>query len=261
MLTSKLIREDDFRTPWHVEWCARLKEPVVYHRKYWEHSFIAQALQEHGALQPGTKGIGFAVGKEPLPALFASFGCEITATDLEANLARSIGWDTTIESPYDLSELNPQGICAPEQFAKLVRYSHVDMNHLPASLDDQFDFTWSTCSFEHCGSILLGQLFILNQMRYLRPGGIAVHTTEFNLSSDRDTLDNAPTVLYRKQDIEWLAQELRRRGYQIDMDWTVGNGPVESIVDEPPYGKPGGHIRLKIGPYVVTSLGLIIKRP
>jgi hypothetical protein len=261
MMVSKLCNEADFRTEWHNEWCTKLKQPTAYHRKYWEWSFIAQALREHGVLQPGKKGLGFAVGKEPLPALFASHGCEITASDLDVNVARSIGWPTTIQGGHDLSELNPHGICDPEQFARLVKYVNVDMNHIPASLENQFDFTWSACSFEHCGSISLGQLFILNQMKCLRPGGIAVHTTEFNLSSDTHTLSHGPTVLFRKADIEYLAQELRRRGYQIEIDWTVGNGPVESFVDRPPYGNGPGHIRLLIEGFIATSLGLIIRRP
>lgn len=261
MLVSKLCNEADFRSDWHREWCAKLKQPVTYHRKYWEFTFIAQALREHGALQPGKKGLGFAVGKEPLPALFAAHGCEILATDLEANLARSIGWETTIQGTNDLSELNALGICDPQEFARLVRYAHVDMNHIPADLEGQFDFTWSVCSFEHCGSIALGQRFILNQMECLRPGGIAVHTTEFNLSSDRKTIASGPTVLFRRSDIEHLAEELRRRGYAVEIDWTVGRGPIESYVDKPPYGRGPGHIRLRIGPYVATSLGLIVRRP
>jgi SAM-dependent methyltransferase len=261
VLISKLCNEADFRTEWHADWCNQLKKPLLPHRKYWEYSFIAQALFEHGALAPGKKGLGFAVGKEPLPALFAAHGCEVTASDLESGVANRMGWDTTIQNAHDLRELNAKGICDPEQFARLVSYAFVDMNHIPASLENQFDFTWSTCSFEHCGSILLGQLFIFNQMKCLRPGGIAVHTTEFNLSSDQKTLNNAPTVLYRRQDIDWLAHELRRRGYEIAIDYAVGNGPLESSVDLPPYGRPQGHIRLQIGPFVATSIGLIIKRP
>ena len=44
---------------------------------------IAQALYERGKLKPGSRGLGFAVGKEPLSDLFASFGCDVVATDLE----------------------------------------------------------------------------------------------------------------------------------------------------------------------------------
>ena len=52
------------------------------HRKIWEFCFIAQALDERGMLARGRRGLGFAVGTEPLPAMFASRGCAIVATDL-----------------------------------------------------------------------------------------------------------------------------------------------------------------------------------
>jgi hypothetical protein len=49
-------------------------------------------------LQPGRTGLGFAVGAEKLPALFASRGCRITATDLPSDdeiddMARAAGLD------------------------------------------------------------------------------------------------------------------------------------------------------------------------
>ena len=35
-----------------------------------------------GLYRPGKRGLVFAVGTEPLPAMFASFGCAIVATDI-----------------------------------------------------------------------------------------------------------------------------------------------------------------------------------
>src|SRR5260370_19674515 len=49
----------------------------LLHRKIWEWCFIAQALDDHGMLRPGKRGLGFAVGKEPLPAALAGCGCRI----------------------------------------------------------------------------------------------------------------------------------------------------------------------------------------
>ena len=48
---------------------------------------------------------------------------------------------------------------------------------------------WSSCSLEHLGSISHGIEFILNSLKCLKQHGVAVHTTEFNLSSNEETLN------------------------------------------------------------------------
>ena len=55
-----------------------------WHRKLWEYVMICQALWERGMLRAGRRGCGFGVGQEPLPALFASLGCEVLAADAPA---------------------------------------------------------------------------------------------------------------------------------------------------------------------------------
>jgi len=58
----------------------------------WEWLFIAEALSERNMLVRGRRGLGFGVGREPLVALFASFGPEIVATDLDPARALAAGW-------------------------------------------------------------------------------------------------------------------------------------------------------------------------
>ena len=98
-----------------------------------------------------------------------------------------------------------------------VRYRAVDMNAIPDDLRD-FDFTWSSCALEHLGSLDAGAAFVLRQMACLRPGGTAVHTTEYVVSSDTDTVEKGGTVLYRRRDIEALAEQLRAAGHEIELD-------------------------------------------
>ena len=82
------------------------------------------------------------------------------------------------------------------------------MRQLPPDLDG-FNFTWSACAFEHLGSIKLGQEFIQNQMHCLRPGGVAVHTTEYNVLSNADTISEGETVLFRRRDVERIVKHLK----------------------------------------------------
>lgn len=259
MLISKLCNEADYGSEWFAEHCARLKQPALYHRKYWEWAFIYQALLERGMLAVGKRGLGFGVGEEPMAAAFAANGCQITATDLDPVSAQGQGWVAAQQHTRDLEALNKFGICDPDQFHRLVTFEHADMNQIDPKYAGQFDFTWSSCSFEHCGSIALGQQFIVNQMNCLRPGGVAVHTTEFNVSSNDATLDYASVVLFRRRDIEAMVYALRDHGYVIDIDLTVGTGPIESHVDVPPY-RLDPHLRLEFANYVTTSIGLIIRK-
>ena len=94
------------------------------------------------------------------------------------------------------------------------------------------------------------------------PGGVAVHTTEFNLSSNSETRDHDEEyVLFRREDIERMARRLRSQGHSIDLDFALGSGEKDRYVDPEPFTKVNHtvHLRLKIDPYVVTSIGLLIE--
>jgi len=230
------------------------------HRKLWEFCFICQALYERGMLEPGRRGLGFAVGEEALPALFASRGCRIVATDLDSNDERSGPWARTGQLADSIEKLERPDICAPEDFARLVRFQSADMNRIPCDLKD-FDFTWSSCSFEHCGSIALGSEFLIRQMDCLKPGGMAVHTTEFNLTSNEDTLTEGWTVIFRQRDIDEIVGELQRRGHHVEpVCYALGSTADDKFVDVFPYGDEP-HLKLLIEDrFVSTSIGLIIRK-
>ena len=95
----------------------------------------------------------------------------------------------------ELAALERPGVCDHDAFAVRVQFRAVDMNEIPADLDSQFDFCWSSCALEHLGSLEHGMRFIERAMALLRPGGIAVHTTEYNMTSNAETFE-APYTLY-----------------------------------------------------------------
>jgi hypothetical protein len=240
-------------------WGARMHEsPMHMHRKIWEFCFISQALHERGMLAPGRRGLGFAVGQEPLPALFASLGCKIVATDLATEEANKSGWVASGQHANSLKALNERGICDPELFEQNVRFNFVDMRQLPDDLGS-YDFIWSSCSLEHLGSLELGEKFIFESLKYLKPGGVAVHTTEYNLHSNFSTITHGPDVIFRKRDFQKIASKLQRQGYAIELDFRKGDLPYDLLVDKPPYN-PHAHLTLLLAGYTVTSFGLIIER-
>lgn len=256
---SSLCKQADFLTAQHLHWCKLIKEEPRFHRKMWEFCYILESLHQRGMIAEGRKGLGFAVGTEPLPALFASFGCEILATDLHPEQGTEKGWTTGDQLCFGLDDLNKRGICAKDKFEKLCSYRAVDMNHIPEDLEG-FDFNWSSCSFEHLGSIEKGLTFVKNQLKTLKPGGWAVHTTEYNLSSNDETLEDPNCVIFRQRDIEKVIGELRAEGHYVaELDFSLGWLPFDYKVDTPPYAHLP-HLRLQLANFVCTSIGLIIRK-
>lgn len=267
MLTSQLCKQETLTSPAFVAWADQLRPgwdgsgagpPVILHRKLWEWLFITQALAERGMLAPGRRGLAFGVGQEPLVAFFASLGCEVLATDLDPAGAAAAGWtDTGVEYAGGLEGLNLHGLCDPVSFAERVSFRALDMNEIPSDLTG-FDFTWSSCAFEHLGTITRGQQFILNQMACLAPGGVAVHTTEYNVASNQETVEAGGTVIFRRRDLESLAARLSQEGHRVDCDFSEGTHPADVHVDAPPFSDV--HLRLRLGDFVATSYGLIVER-
>ncbi len=256
---STLCRQESFERPVFHYWIQQLQQQRVYHRKLWEVVFICQALWERGAIRPGARGLGFGVGREPLTAWFASEGCHVVATDLAGDQAEGAGWMETAQHAAGLEALRYPLICPDPVLDRNVRFRDCDMNNIPADLTG-FDFCWSACAFEHLGSIEAGLAFVERSVECLRPGGWAIHTTEYNLSSNEQTLDNDATVLFRRRDLETLADRLRAKGHRMaPLDLEPGTAPLERYIDVPPY-RVQPHLRLALEGYSATSVGVIVQR-
>ncbi len=273
MLTSMVCRRAHWDTDWYRRWDPIftgssptgehfVPPRVVYHRKVWEWAAIAQALEERGMLAPGTRGCGFAVGREPLASLFAAKGLEILATDLGADDTVAKTWSSAGQHAANLDALYWEKIVDRPTFDARVRFMPQDMRALrPAELGTH-DFIWSACSFEHLGSLEAGLDFVLRSTELLRPGGIAVHTTEINLSDTEDTVFTGDSVIYRRRDFDTLAARLRRIGCGMErLDDFAGTDPEDIEYDYEPYYQHGrAHIKLMLGGFVTTSCLIIVTK-
>jgi hypothetical protein len=238
---------------------AAIRETNATHRKCWEWCFILEALRQSGSIRAGSTGIGFGVGQEPTVAALASFGIRVLATDQPPSGGKV--WEATEEYAGSLASLRNNGICDPAVFDSLVTFRHVDMKHLPDSLGEH-DFVWSSCCLEHLGSIDDGLKFILDSLDLLKPGGVAVHTTEFDLLDNDPPVHvfNPDTVFFRRRDIEALVLRLRRDGHSIECNFNVPRRlPADAYIDRPPY-RHDPHLRLEVENAVATSFGLIIRK-
>jgi glycosyltransferase involved in cell wall biosynthesis/SAM-dependent methyltransferase len=263
-VTSKLCVNRDFQTDYYQHWIDKLQASKTIHRKYWEWVVMSQALNERGFLKAGKKGMGFAVGNEPLPSAFASLGCEIVATDQNYDIPEAKEhWATTDQLCRGKQALNEKQICPPETFDKLVSFREVDMNNIPAELKQgEFDFIWSSCAFEHIGSIEHGLRFVKESLKCLKPGGVAIHTTEFNCSSNEGTLNTDNLVFFRHRDIQRLVSELTAEGSRVESpDYWMGDSKYDLTPMKDLSNQWAPHLKIELGGYIATSLLLIIHKP
>ena len=253
----QLVTSAQMEEPRYQKWCAAIRDPRVKHRKVWEWVYILEVLKQQGMLAEGKRGLGFGCGTEPLSALMASMGCEILATDLDTETAVKQGWWTKTHQHADgLAQLNEAALCDPVLFARKVTYRSCDMTAIPSELKG-FDFVWSSCSLEHLGSLENGRSFIERSIDCLKQGGVAVHTTEFNLGSNDRTLETRAVVAYRKKDIEGLALRLIAKGYRIPLiNFSPGDRMLDRVVDRPPYRH--SHLKLLYARHLLTSIGVFV---
>lgn len=248
----------DFYHPRFGQLCEMLDEPVHLHRKLWEWVFIVHHALGAGVVRPGARGLVFGVGREAMPWVFARQGMSITATDAPDSVATAAGWSDGSQRSDRIGGL-PHGRMDRQAFEQAVDWRAVDMTRIPDDLTG-YDLVWSSCALEHLGSLQAGLDFILDTVeRTLAPGGLAVHTTEMNLSSNRATLEAGDTVLYRRRDLEALIADLRSRGHIVqDLVVAPDSFVMDSYVDTPPYRQP--HLRVRYHGFVTTSVGLVIRK-
>jgi SAM-dependent methyltransferase len=255
---SQLCTASQFQELVYNELCAEIDEVPRFHRKQWEFAYILSVLKKHGKLTNHTTGLGFGCGREPLPAAFAKYGCNVLATDLAPDEAVAKGWTQSGQHSGSLNELYNASSRFIERdlFYTNVSYKQVDMNNIPCDFHDAFDFVWSACCLEHLGSLEAGMQFIIASLACLKPGGVAVHTTEFNLSSNTETIETPHVCLYRHQDILRLLSSLPHGVNSAYLNLDTGCGVVDEYIDVPPY-LPAPHLKMLLGSFVTTSIGLV----
>lgn len=270
-LETSLSVQDDIESDWAAHWCAELKIPVVYHRKVWELVYILQAMFENGHMKPGCRALGFGCGEEPIASYLASLGMRVTITDLDPERAQVAGWVNTNQHAASLAQAYKPYLVTSDAFEQLVDLQYVDMNDIPPSLKD-YDLCWSICALEHLGSIENGLKFIEGSLKTLRPGGLAVHTTEFNINAEGPTIDNWVTVLFQQKHIRTLAERLRAKGHYVaELNFDLGKKVMDRFIDLPPFHHNmsaeiqewvGEQYHLKVGfdGFITTCIGIIVRK-
>jgi 2-polyprenyl-3-methyl-5-hydroxy-6-metoxy-1,4-benzoquinol methylase len=276
-LISKPTTQDDMESPWFAYWCKQLKIAPIYHRKIWEYAFVLQSLHDHGLLHDGVRAMGFGCGEEPMASYFASMGLDVLVTDLDPAQVAGKGWAETQQHAKTREFAFRSDLVSRQVFDAKVAHAFVDMNDIK-QVDKPFDICWSICAMEHLGSIEAGLSFVENSLKVLKPGGVAIHTTEYNYLSDDQTRDQGETVLFLRKHFQALADRLRTSGHELlGPDFSVGQGVLDDFIDIPPYDYESdgwlindktphmksqfpAHLKLSVAGYASTCFGLIVRK-
>ncbi|HTE57612.1 MAG TPA: hypothetical protein VK694_02625 [Verrucomicrobiae bacterium] len=267
-IKSHTLVTKDFDSDWYKRWAKELKQDkhnldnhALRANKFWQNAALVQALWERlDFSRSDLSGVGFGVGQERLPALFAHYGVQVMATDQDFTTAKAKHWKQH-ELAESAQSLNRLGICDPKKFKEMVSYMPIDMTKISKKLAGKYDFVWSNCALGHLGSIDAGLDFIENSLDCLKPGGMAVHTTEINVLSNTKTVDAGSTVIFRLRDIQRLQNRLVRKGYRVSpLRFTLGTRAQDSRVSlRPQYGND--YSKIQVGGHLATQAILIIHKP
>lgn len=221
--------------------------PDVFHRKIWEFNQALYGLRTLGRLTPDATALGIGCGHEELMYFLANRISKVVATDL-------------YEGGYLGGEGDADVLDHPAKYAPFkFREDHLEvrqMNALALQLDgESFDFVFCLSSLEHFGSEN-DKLTALREMhRVLKPGGVAVLTTEIVLNR----LGRGSQYFQTKT----LTGLVAKAGFALD-------GPLDLRVEReytaPPLALPMGvfttpHVVLRNFHTIYTSVALFLMKP
>jgi SAM-dependent methyltransferase len=242
------------------------RKPGQIHRKDWEWTLGIIAMKKFGKLNENSTAIGVGAGKELILFYLANHFGHLYATDLYSTK----DWENF--APADFPE-NPS------------KYSPFPYNQSALSVlrmngtrlefpSDSFDVVFSFSSIEHFGGEnYSGALKSLKEMeRVLKPGGIAVVTTEYIINNKNppdltNQFYNVRTIyshLIDKLDVMKLVEPLDLTISQK----TLGNGIIDaadavkwdtSRVDDN-FKQANPYVVIKLGNILVTSIMLVFQK-
>jgi hypothetical protein len=249
----------DISSPWFNYWATGLRSRVRPHRKLWEFIIVLQALYESGALTKGAKVLGLGVGGEPLPSYLASLGLSVVATDLPGFAERETIWR--------------EDLVSAEAFDAQVEVSNLDMRRMDDTTLRGFDALWSCSVLNTFSTEVQAAEAVIDAMDALKPGGVAVHVTEWAFADDRPAFDPG-RLAFPRAFFEKLAQGLNGRKHQVlPLSFDLGSHALDGYVDAPPFSLTGSeafealwqegssapHLKVADGDTMRTSFALVVR--
>lgn len=250
----------DIGRPSFAYWCEALQCLARPHRKLWEFAAVLQAFYEGGVLTPGAKVMGLGVGDEPIPSYLASLGLDVVATDLPGVTNRDL-------------VMRPSMVDGAT-FDRHVEVSDVDIRRLDDVTLRDFDGIWSCNVINELQSTEAAAEAVIGSMDTLKPGGLAVHTTEFAFADDYPP-QSPRALFFTRKFFQSLADGLNGRGHTVaPLSFDLGRDALDGYVDLEPFVVEGAeayedlwreglgcpHLKVMSGGVLTTSFSLVVKR-
>ncbi len=249
-LASRMPWIADVASPWFAYWATELGCEIAAQRKLWESAVVLQTFHEAGVLRPDAKVLGFGVGDEALPSYLASIGLHVVATDLPGVTDTAACWKPDL--------------LTREQFEERVEVSDLDMRRLDDATLRDLDACWSCSVLNEMASPEAAADTAILTLDVLRPGGVAVHVTEFAFA-DNDPVQHPQTLCFTRAFFEKLAEALTGRGHHVSrLDFSPGAHPLDGYIDTEPFGETFGgqappHLKILSGAELRTSFALTVR--
>ena len=102
--------------------------------------------------------------------------------------------------------------------------------------------------------------FLKNMLETLKPGGVAIHTTEYNLSSVISTVEQGDSVLFRDRDIQEVCRWMNERGHEMAVSLARGTDSMDLKTNGPGRESSDSEMTWNVLGYDSTSFVFIIRK-
>ncbi|WP_237213955.1 hypothetical protein [Falsiroseomonas oryziterrae] len=246
---SQLCTRAQFDEPAFLEIATAMGFRPAVSRAQWEQVWAASVLATEGLIRAGRRVLLIESGSERLGALLASRDVLVTATGSAASPRAAELRRTQLFYPE---------VIRIEDFDRFVAFAQAtpaDISGLPGGFDACVSFGLPT----RLGSTAAALDAFEASLAPLRPGGIALHSFAFNLTSDTRSWELPNLVILRRSDIEALATRLHAAGHRL---LPLNLHPGVHPEDEQVTTEVGAvhALRQRHGFLVATSFGLAIRK-
>jgi SAM-dependent methyltransferase len=193
------------------------------HRKDWDWALGIIAMRRFGKLNEKSTAIGVGAGTEPVPFYLANMVKHVYATDL---YGQNDGWKRA--APSDFPE-NPKKYAPFPYKADALTVMRMDGTNLEFP-SESFDIAFSFSSIEHFdggGKNHSGALRSLREIeRVLKPGGLAVITTEYIINDKKH-----PEFFNKRTIYSDLIDKLERLKLVEPLDLRITSKTLDTVID------------------------------
>src|SRR6188472_1939925 len=243
----------------------KLSSEGFIHRKDWEWALGIIAMRRFGKLNEKSTAIGIGSGTEPVPFYLSNKVKHVYATDL---YGQNDGWKRA--APSDFPE-NPKKYTPFPYKEDALTVLRMDGTKLEFP-SESFDIAFSFSSIEHFGGgdrkNHSGALRSLKEIeRVLKPGGLAVITTEY-IINDKEH----PEFFNRRTIYSDLIDKLERLKLVEPLDLRITSKTLDTVIDyssavhwdassnDDEFKKNHPLVLIRVGNILVTSLMLTLQK-